>query len=806
MAMTLPPQPASPWPDAKGAPIVFILDTRHKVERNLLQRWIEQDPQAASGERTQQVFLPLQDDSKSIRTQELALTLDGDDDTVIAPLRVTWTLSKEHIESGPRLRDLLLRDPRQPSPRQALKILQHEPERMHLIAGMPDTLGNLHQRYQSKYGVDGRAPENRDSFATFVARQAAIVLDIGERRLQGSRYKVPRYVAESLRANRSYNASVEELAQESGKSKADLMKEAAEYMKEMISTPSTFWLDVYARFNNFCLGLGYEDRIVYDEEAVEQMRAVVRNHPSLLLWTHKTYLDGMVVPKVLYENDFPMPHMFGGANMNFAGLGFLVHRAGGIFIKRSFQDNKLYKLTLRHYISYLMEKRFPMNWSFEGTRSRMGKLMPPRYGLLKYVLEACYASDAQDIHIIPITISYDLIRDVEEYATEQTGRGKGAESLRWFIGYIRSLARPMGKVYMDIGKPVVLKQAPDPDDKLALSKIAFEVAVEANHVTPITFPALAAMSLLGAAPRALTETEVVEDLRALLWWADQRGLRHSKDFNRDYPHQMRELLGIMIDEGIVTHYDEGPETIYGVGAEQQPVASYYRNTIVHYFVNKSIIELALMKVSEDALKAPLETFWAEVDNLRDLFKFEFFYSPTAQFHEEIRREIAFYDPNWEATIQDGRNNITHFLLQFRPLVSHMTLLTYAEAYSVVTDLAAHLGASESLTEQDCVSRSLKLGRQTWMQRRISSEASIGKLLFKNGFQLLQARQLTAGGSDVAERRRALAREFRAILRRIEVIKAAAMANRATVDYESLIGEQLMLDREMAGAKSQFDNH
>ena len=328
-----------------------------------------------------------------------------------------------------------------------------------------------------------------------------MVLDLAERRLQGGRYKVPRHVAASLKAKHGLQRGSGQLSAESGTPKVELMKEAAGYMDEMVSRPSTFWLDFYAKFNKFCLGLGYEEEIVYDQAPWRNMRQLVREHPSMLLWTHKTYLDGMVVPKVLYDNDFPMPHMFGGANMNFPGLGFLLHRAGAIFIKRSFQDNELYKTTLRHYIGYLMEKRFPMNWAFEGTRSRMGKLMPPRYGLLKYVLEACHATDARNIHIIPISISYDLIRDVEEYATEQTGRGKGAESLRWFIGYIRSLARPMGKVYMDIGEPVVLDRAPDPDDSLALSKIAFEVAVEANHVTPITFPSLVTMSLLGPRPR-----------------------------------------------------------------------------------------------------------------------------------------------------------------------------------------------------------------------------------------------------------------------------------------------------------------
>ncbi|MBN7796430.1 glycerol-3-phosphate 1-O-acyltransferase [Parahaliea mediterranea] len=774
-------QQHSAWPESGEQAVVFILDARNRVELDLLRQWISQH--AGENPHGVQVVLALQDDRKGIDTGDLADHLAMDDATVVAPLRVAWTLSRAEIDAGPRIRDLILGDPRHPSARRARKMLAREPERMHLVAGAPDTLANLRQRYQRKYQRDGAA--DREAFAVFVARQAAIVLEIAERHLQGSRYKVPRYVAESLCANRGYNEAVEAIAREQGKSKPELMKEAAGYMKEMISTPSTFWLDVYARFNNFCLGLGYEDRIVYDQEAVEQMRNTVRDHPSLLLWTHKTYLDGMVVPKVLYDNDFPMPHMFGGANINFAGIGFLVHRAGGIFIKRSFKDNELYKLTLRHYIGYLMEKRFPMNWSFEGTRSRLGKLMPPRYGLLKYVLEACHASDARDIHIIPVTISYDLIRDVEEYATEQTGRGKGAESLRWFIGYVRSLARPMGKVYMDIGKPVVLERAPEPEDSLALSKIAFEVAVEANRVTPITFPALVAMSLLGAAPRALAEGEVAEDLDRLLQWAEDRGLRISPDFDRTYAEQMDGLLGIMIDEGIVTRYDEGPETVYGVAPEQQPVASYYRNTIIHFFVNKAIIELALVKASEDALNAPLERFWAEVDNLRDLFKFEFFYSPTAEFHSQIREELERYAPDWEQTIQSGRQGFTGLLTRLRPLVAHMSLLTYAEAYSVVADLAARLDPWESLEESDCVSRALKLGRQAWMQRRISSEASIGKLLFKNGFQLLQSRRLAEGGRDeLAEQRRALSRELREILRRLDVLRAIALANRATVDYEA----------------------
>ncbi|PLW83690.1 glycerol-3-phosphate acyltransferase [Kineobactrum sediminis] len=778
----------NPWP-ATASRVVFILDARNRFEQQLLERWItehEGAPEQSSPDTEQddghgaresvRLVLKLGDDRKGIDVSSLRTGLALPDDTMVAPLRVAWTPPLEAINSGPRLQDLLFGDPRRPSPRRARKIARREPERLHLVSGEPDSLGNLRARYEGKYGQS--SSEAPDSFGVFVARQAAVVLDIAERRLQGSRYKVPRYVAESLRANRSYNEALKELAAEQGTTRAALLKEASAYMKEMISIPNTFWLDVYARFNKFCLGLGYEDRIVYDPAAIEEMRRIVRDHPAMLLWTHKTYLDGMVVPKVLYDNDFPMPHMFGGANINFAGIGFLVHRAGGIFIKRSFGDNTLYKLTLRHYIGYLMEKRFPMNWSFEGTRSRMGKLMPPRYGLLKYVLEACHATGARDIHIIPITISYDLIRDVEEYATEQTGRGKGAESLRWFIGYVRSLARPMGKVYMDIGKPVVLPQAPAPDDSLALSKIAFEVAVEANRVTPITFPSLVTMSLLGAAPKALTETEVVEELDALLAWAEQRQLRISEDFDRSYAEHMDGLLGIMLNEGIVTRYDEGPEVVYGIALEQHPVASYYRNTIIHFFINKAIIELALVKGTEADSGDPAQMFWAEVDELRDLFKFEFFYAPTTQFHQEIRDELERYNPQWESLIARGPGGFTQLLLGMTPLVAHVSLLTYAEAYSVVSDLLARLPPDASLDRQTCINQALKLGRQLYLQRRISSESSIGKLLFSNGFQMLEHRQLTSGdGPELSRKRQALARQLRDIKRRLEVIRAIGLTGR-----------------------------
>lgn len=769
-----------PWPNHTGNPILFVLDANNAFEHELLLQWLAAYKRENDhGEIQVQLNLDEGQGSIDCDLLEAALFSDAksgllDKNQIIAPLRIAW-LPKKSESDGVKWLDLLRGNPRRPRQSRARGIARDNPERVACIVGEPDNLSNLMTRFTATHHLE--ASKHASEFAAFVGRQAGLVLDIAERCLQGGRYKVPRYVADNLKANPQLTESIANLAQQENKSLESLSTELGEYIKEMVSVPSRFYIDVNAKFNNFVLGLGYEPKIVTNPDDLARMLAYVRGNPSMLLWTHKTYLDGMVVPKILYDNDFPLPHMFGGANLSFAGLGFLLRRSGAIFIRRSFQNNPLYKLLLRHYIGYLMEKRFPMTWSFEGTRSRLGKLMPPRYGLLKYVLEACHTTEAKNIHIIPIAISYDLIRDVDEYATEQTGRAKGAESLRWFIGYVSSLRKPMGRIYVDIGEPVVLPSAPEPGDRLTLSKIAFQVAVEANKVTPITLPSLVCMSLLGNAPQALTTEEALVEVRGLLDWALQRGIRISSDFDPKNSSHVAQVLDIMIDEGMLTRYDEGPEVVFGIAPDQHPRASYYRNSTIHFFVNKAIIELSLLATLTAEKDRRVESFWDEAERLRDLFKFEFFYAPSEEFKQELLQELTRYDPQWESMLGQS-NNIIAFLSSLRPLVAHATLLPFIESYTVVADMLARLAANESLEQKVSVDRALKYGRQAYLQRRISSEASIGKILFQNAYQQFKHQGLTeSGGAELASRRKFAAKGLHELSHRLDRIRVLAIATR-----------------------------
>lgn len=759
----------TPWPDTSAAELLFLLDASHHVEEELLNRWLE-DTAGDHNSPPAKVVLKIGRNPERIDSSALLSVLELSPETRLVPLRVAWISSVDQKDTKPRLRDLLGGNPRRPRPGKARSILKNDPNRARCIAGDSATLAELSSRYSGKVGDVA----DQTGLADFIAGQAGLALDIAERRLQGGRYKVPRQVAANLRASSKFRTALGRVSEQTGRGLEDLQAESAAIMKELISTPRTFWLDVMERLNLLVISLGYDEDVVVDKQRLEHIRQITREHPAAILWTHKTHVDGFTMQHLFFENDFPAPHTMGGVNMAFAGFGFLARRAGAIFIRRDFKEDLLYKMVLRQYIGYLLEKRFPFSWAFEGTRSRVGKLMPPRYGLLKYVVEAAHATEANNLHIIPAAINYDLIGDVGDYASEQAGATKQPESLKWFIGYLRGLKQPLGRIYVDFGEPVVLPVAPDPEDMLALSKIAFQVGVEANRVTPITLAALTTMVLLGVAPRALTEEELVRELSRLVLWAQERDIRISSDFKPENRGQLGAMADILVSNGLITRYDEGPEIVYAIAPQQHGVANYYRNTTIHFFVTKAIGELALSVIAARD-RAGAEDFWREAERLRDLFKFEFFYAPTDQFREELRAEFAGYSADWESGLDQMPGFAVQFLLSFEPLVAHTTLLSFVEAYRVVADVFARLDPADTLDEKACIAQSLAYGRQAYLQRRISSEASIGKVLFQNGFKLLDNLGLVAPGDETQrDRRRAMAQEFRELAINLERVRAAAL--------------------------------
>src|SRR5699024_6694391 len=131
-------------------------------------------------------------------------------------------------------------------------------------------------------------------------------------------------------------------------------------------------------------------------------------------------------------------------------------------------------LSLRPSRGSLTARRFPLCWSSACTRSRTGTIGRPRFGLLKYAIDAAHATGTEDLHLIPVSINYDLIGETADYAREESGSDKQTESLGWFVDYLRRLRAPMGSIYLDFGDPVVLSgRAPEPTRDL-LQRVSFD--------------------------------------------------------------------------------------------------------------------------------------------------------------------------------------------------------------------------------------------------------------------------------------------------------------------------------------------
>jgi glycerol-3-phosphate O-acyltransferase len=774
------------WPTLGGEQILFLLDAASSLEERLLRAWVQRNlPQGADPSNVEIFRIP---SSRRRRRRSpdpnLEAALAAGENPILAPLRVVWLAEERQGKRSARLSDVLkLGDPRDPDPLREHWLLRTAPDRCRIVAGEPAPASELRDRWRRAVGSD---VGDTVGIAEFVARQAVLALERAERQLRGNRYKVARFVDEDILSRPAFRGGVTRLARRLGRKESRVTREASRYLREIAASQSPFVIDLVVQLWRLMYSRGYGDVLQYNREELEGLSALAQQHPVCFLPTHKSNLDHAVLQSMLHENGLPPTHTAGGINMNFFPIGPLVRRSGVFFIRRSFKDNAVYKFVLHHYIDYLIEKRFSLEWYLEGGRSRPGKLLPPHFGLLAYVVDAYRRGKSEDIYLLPVSIAYDQISDVGDYAAEQRGAAKQAESFGWFLRVLRRLRRRYGDIHIRFGEPVSLRKAvgpPDPEaepdaneESLSLQKLAFEVCVRINRATPITPISMVTLALLGRGDRALSVEETIDALRNLVSYVRKRHLTTTQEIDLDTADGVRRTLDQLVDNGVLTRYDEGPEAVYAISPGQDLAAAYYRNTVIHYFVNGAIAELALLRAAEDGVTDRATEFWEEALRLRDLLKFEFFFAEKESFLAEIRQELAVHDAGWEERLQGGADAITALLPRIRPFSAHRVLRPFLEAYRVVGDALERRDPAEPLDENSFLNDCLALGKQYTLQRHIKSAESVSKVLFGTALKLAANRELTdPDGEDLAARREAFAEELREAIRRVDAVEALVRA-------------------------------
>jgi len=255
---------------------------------------------------------------------------------LLTPVRVAWLPAP--VRGGPlrRLVKLLVAgDPRDPVRFRQRWTARRHPERAQIVLADAATVSELRARWRTACGA-GFAETM--GLADYVVRQAALALERAERRLRGMRYKVPRFVAESILERPAFQGGLMRLAQELGRPQADIAREAAADLDEIAATHSPYVIDVTAELIRVLYSRGYS-AIHYDRGELARVYQLAQRHPVVFLPSHKSNLDHLVLQSALHENGHPPNHTAGGINMNFLPVGPIMRRSGVFFIRRTFKDD-----------------------------------------------------------------------------------------------------------------------------------------------------------------------------------------------------------------------------------------------------------------------------------------------------------------------------------------------------------------------------------------------------------------------------------------------------------------------------------
>jgi glycerol-3-phosphate O-acyltransferase len=306
--------------------------------------------------------------------------------------------------------------------------------------------------------------------------------------------------------------------------------------------------------------------------------------------------------------------------------------------------------------------------------------------------------------------------------------------------------------------------------RLALQKMSFQVAWRILQATPMTATGLVSALLLATRGAALTLDQLHHTLQGTLDYLERKQTPMSTSALRlRTPEGVRAAVDALSNGHPITRVDGGREPVWRIAPDHELAAAFYRNSVIHAFLETSIVELALAH-ARHADGDRMAAFWEQAMRLRDLLKFDFYFADSAAFRANIAEEMA-WNQNWEAHVAAGGDEIDAVLCAKRPLMSDAMLRVFFEAYEIVADVLRD--APADIGQKELTNLALGVGRQYVAQTRVRSSEPVSTLLFATARQVVVDQGLMGPAADLTERRTEFRRELRNILRDFDYVEQIA---------------------------------
>ena len=324
-------------------------------------------------------------------------------------------------------------------------------------------------------------------------------------------------------------------------------------------------------------------------------REAQQGHEIVYVPCHRSHIDYMLLSFILYRRGFVPPHIAAGINLNLPVVGRFLRFGGAFFLRRSFRAQPLYSAVFNEYVATIIDRGVALEYFIEGTRSRTGRSLPPRAGMLSITIRAFLRSRERPVLFQPVYIGYERLAEGNSYISELSGREKKPESLSDFRNVINIIRKNYGQVQVSFGEPIRLgplldRHCPDwadqrfePDSKPEwLSRVVDELAAgimvninRAAHVNPVN---LLAAALLASRKHALDE----DDLESMIG-VYQRLLRMTAYSDRITITELTpgQIIEYGLELGIIERQAHDLGDIIRIEPGNAVLLTYFRNNIAH---------------------------------------------------------------------------------------------------------------------------------------------------------------------------------------------------------------------------------
>src|SRR5215469_14353162 len=333
------------------------------------------------------------------------------------------------------------------------------------------------------------------------------------------------------------------------------------------------------------------------------LAAVAGGNEIIYVPCHRSHMDYLLLGYAIYVHGYAVPHTAAGVNLNLPVVGRFLRKGGAFFIRRSFAGNRLYTVVFMKYLAAIMARGHPLEYFIEGGRSRTGRLLQPKTGMLMMTVRSFLADPIRPVVFVPVYFAYERLVEGATYVGELSGRPKEKESVLGLLGQWRVLRQRFGKVYVNLGEPIALAGVLDshgPDWRglpfedetraawvgAAVDELAERIMRNINSAAAVTPINLLALALLAMPRQALPETHLVRQLelyRSLL---------------TTFPYSDRVTVTTLGGEQmvaygeslrLVTREPHALGEIVRMSAENAVLATYFRNNVLHLFALPSLI-------------------------------------------------------------------------------------------------------------------------------------------------------------------------------------------------------------------------